>query len=92
MKRTITITFDDEGHGASWDVHENGKCCDGLSWGEMVEQVIALTIQQCRVGNGYAMHTPEQWAAKWKSLRSPQEDGLASDVAAAAGGLTQIPL
>ena len=71
MKRTITITFDDEGPGAGWDVQEDGKACNGLCWGEMVEQVITLTIPQSRVGNGYAMHTPEEWAAKYAARRQP---------------------
>nr|WP_315471719.1 hypothetical protein [uncultured Rhodoferax sp.] len=72
MKRTITITFDDA-PGAGWDVQENGKCCDGLVWGEMVEQVISLTIHPARVGNGYAMHTPQEWKAKHEAWRKPKQ-------------------
>lgn len=62
MKRTITITYDDEG-GCGWDVHENGKCCGGLGWDEMLGQVALLTVPPARVGNGYAMRTPEEWSA-----------------------------
>ena len=61
MKRVITITFDDE-HGADWDVAENGKCCNGLGWDEMLGQVAMLTIPLSRVGIGYVMRTPQEWA------------------------------
>lgn len=60
--RTITITIEKESSG--FDVHENGKCCNGLSWDEMLGQVAMLTIPPYRVGNGFKMQTPEQWAAE----------------------------
>ena len=61
MKRTITITYDDGELGCGWDVHEDGKCCNGLGWDEMLGQVAMLTIPALRVGSGYAMRTPEEW-------------------------------
>lgn len=72
--RTITITIEDGGCG--FDVHENGKCCDGLSWDEMLGQVAMLTIPPSRVGNGFAMRTPEEWAA-WKELMANKRAGAA---------------
>lgn len=59
--RIITIAIDPTACG--FDVHENGKCCDGLSWDEMLGQVAMLTIPANIVGKGYAMRTPEEWAA-----------------------------
>lgn len=61
MKRTVTITYDDA-QGCGWDVHEDGKCCNGLSWDEMLGQVAMLTIPALRVGRGFDMRTPEEWA------------------------------
>lgn len=58
--RTITITYSDE-LGYGWDVHEDGKCCNGLSWDEMLGQVAMLTIPASRVGNGFQMLTPDEW-------------------------------
>ena len=42
-------------------VDDDGRRCDGLNWGEMLEQVAALTIPQTRVGKGYPMHTTDEW-------------------------------
>ncbi len=69
MKRTITITFDHEGH-VGWDVHENGKCCNGLGWDEMLGQIAALTISPSRVGNGFAMRTPKEWKKHHAAMES----------------------
>lgn len=55
--RRITIIVSDGGY----DVEEDGKICDGLSWDEMLGQVAMLTITPSRVGKGFAMHTPEEW-------------------------------
>lgn len=60
--RTITITIDDS-MGCAFDVHENGKCCDGLSWEEMLGQVAMLTVPPNLIGKGFAMRTPEEWAS-----------------------------
>ncbi len=57
--RSIVITIGESGY----NVHEDGKHCDGLCWGEMLEQVALLTVPPARVGNGYAMHTNEEWTA-----------------------------
>lgn len=59
MNRTITITFTEVD---GWDVHEDGKCCNGLGWDEMLGQVAVLTMPPKRVGTGYAMRTPQEWA------------------------------
>jgi hypothetical protein len=48
------------GH-TGYSVHEDGKYCDVLTWGEMLEQVALLTIPPARVGNGYPMRTHEEW-------------------------------
>lgn len=61
--RTITITFDPT-PGCGWDVQEDGKCCNGLCWGEMLEQVAALTMPPERLGRGYEMRTPAEWAER----------------------------
>jgi hypothetical protein len=47
MNRTITITFTDE---SGWDVHKDGKCCNGLGWDEMLGQVAVLTMPPARLG------------------------------------------
>lgn len=62
MKRTITITIVPECCG--YDVHENGKCCNGLSWDEMLGQVAMLTMPANLLGKGFRMQTPEEWAAE----------------------------
>lgn len=64
--RTLTIEIAEEGdHITGFDVvDEQGRRCDGLSWDEMLGQVAMLTIPPARVGNGFAMHTPEEWAAQ----------------------------
>ncbi|MFZ2974947.1 MAG: hypothetical protein WA049_20150 [Ferribacterium limneticum] len=59
--RVITITI--EGSCCGYDVHENGKKCNGLSWDEMLGQVAMLTMPADRLGKGFAMRTPEEWAA-----------------------------
>lgn len=58
--RVITITIDPTACG--YDVHENGKCCDGLSWDEMLGQVEMLTMPASQVGKGFSMRTPGEWA------------------------------
>lgn len=62
MVRTITITIDPKACG--YDVHENGKCCDGISWDEMLGQVAMLTMPADRLGKGFRMQTPEEWASE----------------------------
>lgn len=69
MKRTITITFDDD-LGCGWDVHEDGKCCDGLGWDEMLGQVAVLTVSPARVGNGYPMRTPQEWVEHYAAMEA----------------------
>lgn len=65
MSRIITITFDDLN---GWDVHENGKCCGGLGWDEMLGQVAMLTMHPERVGKGFGMRTPQEWADHWSDI------------------------
>lgn len=56
----ITIVMD----GLHFDVvDEAGRCCDGLSWDEMIGQVVMLTIPPQMVGRGYQMKTPDEWRA-----------------------------
>lgn len=50
-------------------VDREGRRCDGLSWDEMLGQVAMLTIPPARVGNGFAMHTPEQWISRREARR-----------------------
>ena len=73
MKRTITITYDDGEHGCGWDVHEDGKCCNGLSWDEMLGQVAMLTIPASRVGRGFDMRTPEEWVEYFAASQARAE-------------------
>ena len=70
--RYITISIGESGY----DVHEDGKHCDGLSWGEMLEQVALLTVPPARVGHGYAMHTNAEWLelkARYRKSMTLQE-------------------
>lgn len=64
--RTLTIEIAEPGdERPGFDVvDQHGRRCDGLSWDEMLGQVAMLTIPPARVGNGFAMHTPEEWAAQ----------------------------
>lgn len=62
--RTITITIEDGACG--YDVHENGKCCGGLSWDEMLGHVAMITMPVGRIGIGFRMRTSEEWEA-WKA-------------------------
>ena len=66
--RTITIVIEDTACG--FDVQENGKTCDGLSWDEMLGQVAAMTIPPSRVGCLFAMRTPEEWAQHRESYKT----------------------
>ena len=68
--RAITITYKEGGCG--WDVHEDGKCCNGLSWDEMLGQVAMLTIPTTRVGKGFQMMTPEEWEARNEAMFGKQ--------------------
>jgi len=68
MKRIITITYDDSETGSLWDVHENGKCCNGLGWDEMLGQVAMLTMSPERVGKGFAMRTPKEWEEHFSGM------------------------
>ena len=77
MKRTITITYDDSENGHIWDVHENGKCCNGLGWDEMLGQVIMLTISPERVGQGFAMKTSKEWDEHFASRVLKRQDQAA---------------
>jgi hypothetical protein len=60
-------------------VDHEGRRCDGLSWDEMLGQVAMLTIPPSRVGNGFAMHTPDQWIAqreaRLRRLQAQRADG-----------------
>ena len=64
--RTSTITIEESHCG--FDVYENGKCCNGLSWDEMLGQVAMLTTPANRLGNGFTMKTPEEWKNYRKAL------------------------
>lgn len=66
--RRITIIIDDNG----FDVEEDGKICDGLSWDEMLGQIAMLTMHPSRVGKGFAMRTPAEWAEERNRL-SPSD-------------------
>jgi hypothetical protein len=61
--RKITITIDDD---IGFDIEENGKICNGLSWDEMLGQIAMLTVPPARVGFGFAMRTPKEWAEHHK--------------------------
>lgn len=46
-------------------VDDDGRRCDGLAFDEMLGQIVMLTIgavHPSRIGKGYAMHTPDEWA------------------------------
>lgn len=48
-------------------VDEAGRRCDGLAFDEMLGQIVMLTIgavHPSRIGQGYAMHTPDEWAGQ----------------------------
>jgi len=76
--RTITITIEDSACG--FDVHENGKCCNGLSWDEMLGQVAMLTMPAFRLGNGFKMQTPEEWEAERKARRPSETEKAERDL------------
>jgi hypothetical protein len=63
--RRLTIEFPAPGESGQCDViDEYGRRCDGLCWGEMLEQVARLTMPHGAPGRGYRMQTPEQWQAE----------------------------
>lgn len=71
--RYLTISIGESGY----NVHEDGKHCDGLTWGEMLEQVALLTVPPARIGKGYAMHTTEEWTevrAKYRKSMTLQQE------------------
>lgn len=65
MAREIIITVDDNG---KLDVREGDRYCDGLCWGEMLEQVAAMTMPVKRINdmNGmiYPMLTKKEWGRR----------------------------
>lgn len=63
----ITIVMDE---GVFDVVDEAGRCCDGLSWDEMLGQVAMLTMPACRLGKGFRMQTPEEWANERSALHA----------------------
>ena len=71
MRRITIIVMDDN---SGFDVEEDGKICDGLCWDEMLGQVALLTVPPSRVRNGYAMKTPEEWAAERGARTQPKPE------------------
>lgn len=68
IARRITIVLN--GPRGAFDVEEDGKCCNGLGWDEMLGQVAVLTLSPERrvgPGSGYRMQTPAEWAAATKA-------------------------
>lgn len=59
--RTLTIEYDPERQRCYDVVDECGRRCDGLTLGEMLEQVIGLTVER-RVR--YPMRTEDEWAER----------------------------
>lgn len=74
--KTLIIKHD----GSTWDViDEAGRCCNGLTWGELIEQVIRLTITA--PGNrapdkGFLMMTAAQWRAMEQERVLRMEENL----------------
>lgn len=64
--RTIVITVDDPQKPCGFDVTENGRSCNGLSWDEMIGQIASMTIPATRIGGLFSMRTPEEWK-QWRS-------------------------
>lgn len=74
--RTLTITFPAPGESGFCDVtDEYGRCCNGLCWGEMLEQVAVLTMPPSRVGRGYDMRTPEEHQAVREAILKRADEG-----------------
>jgi hypothetical protein len=57
--RTLTIEYAGHGKGPFDVVDEYGRRCNGLCLGEMLEQVVGLTVEDRA---RYQMLTEEQWA------------------------------
>ena len=49
-------------------VLEDGRCCDGLSWDEMIGQVIELTHPKLGQPH-YRMQTPAEWDSEREQRR-----------------------
>ena len=80
--KTLTIEIPEPGdeHACGFDVVDGeGRRCNGLGWDEMLGQVAMLTIPPARVGNGFAMHTPEEWTAQHEAQRRRLEALRASE-------------
>lgn len=73
--RTLTIEYGERGpHSSTFDVvDECGRRCNGLTLGEMLEQVIGLTVEK-RVR--FQMLTEEGWAdrARRAELRRQERE------------------
>lgn len=81
--KTLTIEIPEPGDDRMFDVvDQDGRRCDGLSWDEMLGQVAMLTMPPARLGNGFAMHTPDQWAAQREARRQRQQDTCKSEAIA----------
>lgn len=61
----IIIEFGDDVPCGLDVVNEHGERCNGLCFGEMLEQVVSLTHPGLpRIGGAYRMQTAEKWAAE----------------------------
>jgi hypothetical protein len=62
---TILLPADDPKPGTNegmFDVIENGRCCNGLAFDEMIGQVVALAMPEKR--RQYPMLTKAEWRAR----------------------------
>ena len=48
-------------------VLEDGRRCNGLCFGELLEQITHLALPMSVRKEAYPMKTPEDWAAGWKA-------------------------
>ena len=75
MRRVVIEFPDAAGPPATYDVvDEYGRCCNGMSLGEMLEQLVGLALQgKAR----YQMLTEEGWQ-EWRDQRIARRIGNAT--------------
>ena len=56
-----------------YTVAQDGLECRYLCWGEMVEQIIRMTIPTGISRNGYGMKTPDEWREYDARYVQPEE-------------------
>lgn len=86
--RTLIVEYGGDGRGPFDVVDEYGRRCNGLCMGEMLEQVVGLTVQgQAR----YQMLTEDEWAERARQAEARRQEARAPTATRRHALLTSFP-